>query len=141
MAETIGVDPATAVPEPRFHPPGDKTACSAATLDAARLSLMATATITAGGTGVQRVVTSMTVSMCTVPSVLATTSIGVQILNGSTCIWAAVLSVASNGISPPVTFSGLNLLTSAATEVSGGFNKAVANTTQFVSISYHDIGV
>lgn len=140
MAETVLVDPSTAVPEPRFHPPGDKTALSATSFGTG-LGLMASATISAGIAGVQRVITGASFSMCTTPSVLATSTIAVQILNGSALLWGAVLSVASNGISPPFSTPPLNLLTSAATEVTARFSNSVANATQFVTLTYHDIGV
>ncbi len=133
---SVLVDPATGVPEPRYHPPADKSVVSATSLGA-----WSTATIGAGASGIQRVVTSLTVSMCTAPSVLATTTIGIQILDGTTMIWGAVVSVGSAGVSPPIVIPNLNLLTSSATTVSAGFDKAVSLATQFVTLTYHDIGV
>ena len=94
----------------------------------------------AGATGIQRVVTGVHFSMGATVILATSATIGVRILDGSTMIWASVLGVGTHGISP-YNVTGLNLLTSAATELSAAFSNGVASATQFVTLTYHDLGI
>ncbi len=142
MAESTLVDPSSGSPEPRFHPPGDKVATSATSMAAASLGAKATASVTTAGAGIQRVVTGFSFSMCASVFV-ATATIGMAIWDGptgSTLLWGQVVAVGSGGIAP-INVTGVNLLGSAASQLTADFTAAVSNATQFVSFQYHDLGV
>lgn len=139
---SVLVDPASAAPEPRYHPPGDKVATSSTTFATASINARATATAAAGTTGVQHVATSCTFSLASVAQI-AVATIGIAIWDGatgSTMLWGAIIAVSSQGMAP-VTTPPLSAIGSAATVMTADFSAGVTGATQFVSLAFHDIGI